>query len=99
MRTSKKEVRAQNAHRDLRLACPRRRYVRVRHHHHYYRAGQSAHRDLRQACRRANDSQIARDLHPACRRSMDESRQAKTKPMMARAPPKWTHRATVRAQC
>jgi hypothetical protein len=97
MHTSKKEVRAQNAHRDLRPACPRRRYARVRHH--YHRAGQNAHRDPRPACRRANDSQIVRDLHPAFRHSMDEKLLAKTCPEpTSRAPLKWIHPATVRAQ-
>jgi hypothetical protein len=68
MRTSKREARAQNAHRDPLPVCLRR-YVRV--HHHFRRAGQNAHRDLRPVCRRANDSQIVRDRGHA-RRQRDE---------------------------
>ena len=85
MRTSKREVRAQNAHRDPRQVCLHRS-VRVRHH--FRRAGQNAHRDPRPVCRRANDSQIVRDrIH--VRRPMDEKLPAKTsRAPTTHAPPK-----------
>ena len=93
-----KEVRAQNAHRDLRPVCFRHRCVRARHHYHYRRAGQNARRDLRPAVRRVNDSQIVRDRNHA-RRSMDEKPPAKTSPApTARALPKWIHQEAARAQ-
>ena len=93
-----KEVRAQNAHRDLRPVCFRHRCVRVRHHYHYHRAGQNARRDLRPAVRRVNDSQIVRDRNHA-RRSMDEKPPAKMFPApTTRAPPKWIHQEAVQSQ-
>lgn len=94
MHTSRREVRAQNVHRDRRPVC--RRCARVRHR--YRRAAQTFRHDLRRAGRRANDSQICRGRAHA-RRSMDESPQAKTKLTTVHARPKWIHPAVVRARC
>jgi hypothetical protein len=95
---SKREVRAQNVHRDRRRVCRHcPRYARDRHH--YRRAAQIFRRDLRQACRRATDSQSARDPRPVFRRSMDEKLPAKTSPAPTiRAPLKSIHPAAVRGQ-
>jgi hypothetical protein len=97
MRISKREVRAQIAHRDPRQVCPRRRYLRVRHHH-CRRAVQNARRDLRPVCRRANDSQIVRDQIHAYH-LMDEKPPAKMSPVpTTRAPPKLIHQEAVPIQ-